>query len=76
MKNNGKLILSAANHCRLSHVKAFLRDGYGLVPIIRVVPRDRLLVPVRDEGFFVFFKNCRESTVVLALSVHIRRLFK
>jgi hypothetical protein len=57
MKNNGKLILSAANHCRFSHVMAFLRDGYVFVPIIRVVPRDKLLVPVRDEGFFVFFKK-------------------
>ena len=75
MKNNGKLILSAANHCRLSHVKAFLRDGYGLIPIIRVVPRDRLLVPVRDEGFFVFFKNCRESTVVLVPSSTYKEAF-
>lgn len=43
MKDNRKLIQSAANHCRYCRVKADLRDEYSfLVFIIRVVPREEL----------------------------------
>ncbi|MCM3725233.1 hypothetical protein M3226_05895 [Neobacillus cucumis] len=54
MKDNRKLIWSAANHCRHCRVKAdFERWIQNFVFIIRVVPRDKLSSLFWDEGFFV-----------------------